>query len=136
MNKDKKEIEKIADILEVYGKTISQSDLESLVNLYAEDAVLLPQYGLASVGVPAIRKAYQVAFATFKLNVVFIVDEIRQVAPEWIFARSHSTGTVILNVNGQNGPVIANQELWIFQNVNRAWKIARYCFTTTNPPRV
>ena len=26
------------------------------------------------------------------------------------------------------------QELFVFQKVDGAWKIARYCFSTTNPP--
>jgi len=28
----------------------------------------------------------------------------------------------------------ANQELCVFQKVRGDWKIARYCFSTTNPP--
>jgi len=26
------------------------------------------------------------------------------------------------------------QELFVFQKIDGAWKIARYCFCTTNPP--
>jgi hypothetical protein len=32
-----------------------------------------------------------------------------------------------------DGPL--NQELFVFQKIDDAWKIARYCFSTTNPPR-
>ena len=38
------------------------------------------------------------------------------------------------NITGAEGAE-ANQELFLFQKIGGAWKIARYCFCTTNPPR-
>jgi len=43
-------------------------------------------------------------------------------------------------IHGAESPVCqsspeANQELFVFQKVDSDWKIARYCFSTTNPPR-
>lgn len=35
---------------------------------------------------------------------------------------------------GDRGPE-ANQELFVMQRVDGAWRIARYAFSTTNPPR-
>jgi hypothetical protein len=39
-----------------------------------------------------------------------------------------------VNATGESGPE-ANQELFIFQRSANQWKIARYGFSTTNPPR-
>jgi hypothetical protein len=36
---------------------------------------------------------------------------------------------------GRGGGPEANQELFVFQKIDGTWKIARYCFSTTNPPR-
>lgn len=117
-----------------YGKLLNQSDVENIIKLYASDGVLMEQYSSSSVGIAKIQKAYQATFKMFTLNVVYKTDEIKQIALDWIFARSRSTGTVKMNATGKNGPPIANQELWIFQKINGLWKIARYCFTTTKPP--
>ena len=53
-------------------------------------------------------------------------------APNWVRART--IGTVKVYATGGGGPE-ANQELFVFQKIDGEWKIARYCFSTTNPPR-
>jgi hypothetical protein len=55
-------------------------------------------------------------------------------APNWVFARTNSAGTVKVHATGGGGPE-ANQELFLFQKIDGDWKIARYCFSTTNPAR-
>ena len=54
--------------------------------------------------------------------------------PPRLVARTNSAGSVKVNVTGQTSRE-ANQELFLFQKVGNEWKIARYCFSTTNPPR-
>jgi ketosteroid isomerase-like protein len=66
------------------------------------------------------------------LDVNFEVAEIRQIAPDWAFARTNSAGKVEIKATGEGGPE-ANQELFVFQKIDGVWKIARYCFSTTNP---
>ena len=73
-------------------------------------------------------------FRAITLSVKFAVAEIKQMAVDWAFARTNSTGMVKVNATGQSSPE-ANQELFVFQKVGTDWKIARYCFSTTNPPR-
>jgi hypothetical protein len=73
-------------------------------------------------------------FSAITLNVKFEIAEIRQIAPDWVIARTNSAGTVKVKATGGDGPE-ANQELFVFQRIDDAWKIARYCFSTTNPPR-
>jgi len=73
-------------------------------------------------------------FRTITLTVKFAIAEIKQVGPDWAFARTSSAGTVKVNATGQSSPE-ANQELFVFQKVGGDWKIARYCFSSTNPPR-
>ncbi|VAV89858.1 hypothetical protein MNBD_ALPHA05-642, partial [hydrothermal vent metagenome] len=74
-------------------------------------------------------------FAAIDLNIEFQIDEIVQLSPQWAFARTRSEGLVTINATGDNSPE-ANQELFIFTKTDGgAWKIARYIFSTTNPPR-
>jgi|SRR5579859_7218768 uncharacterized protein (TIGR02246 family) len=130
MNADEKTI---ADVLREYEEALNQSDIDAVMKLYAPDGVFMPQGFPSSVGSAAVRKAYQNVFQAINLTVKFAVAEIKQVAADWAFARTNSTGMVKVNATGQSQPE-ANQELFIFQKVGNDWKIARYCFSTTNPP--
>jgi uncharacterized protein (TIGR02246 family) len=131
MNADEKAI---ATALSEYEKALNRSDTAAVMRLYAPDGVFMPQHFPSSVGSDAVRNAYDGVFRTITLTVKFAIVEIKQVSPDWAFARTNSAGTVKINATGQSGPE-ANQELFIFQKVANDWKIARYCFSTTNPPR-
>lgn len=124
----------VADVLTKYEAALNQSDTEAVMKLYANDGVFMPQNSPSCVGADAVRKAYETVFKTIKLTVKFNVAEVVEMAPDWVFARTNSAGTVKVHATGAGGPE-ANQELFVFQKVDGAWKIARYCFSSTNPPR-
>jgi uncharacterized protein (TIGR02246 family) len=124
----------VAAALSKYEEALNQSDTNAVMKLYAPDGVFMAQNFPSSVGADAVRKAYDVVFKTIKLTVKFNVAEVVEVAPNWAFARTNSAGTVKIHATGQTSAE-ANQELFVFQKIDGAWKIARYCFSTTNPPR-
>jgi uncharacterized protein (TIGR02246 family) len=124
----------VASVLKDYQTALNRSDAETALKLYAPDGVFMPQHSRASVGTAAVRQAYEAVFAAITLTVKFEIAEIRQIAPDWVLARTNSAGTTKNNATGAEGPE-ANQELFLFQKIDGAWKIARYCFCTTNPPR-
>jgi uncharacterized protein (TIGR02246 family) len=125
----------VASVLKRYEAALNGSDTEAILKLYASDGVFMPQHSPSSVGIAAVRQAYEAVFAAITLTVEFKIAEVRQIAPDWVLARTNSAGRTRNNATGQEGPE-ANQELFLFQKINDAWKIARYCFCTTNPPRV
>ena len=131
MNADERTV---AAVLAKYQDALNQSDTNAVMKLYASDGVFMPQHFPSSVGADAVRKAYDSVFTTITLSVNFNIAEIHQIAPEWAIARTNSAGTVKVKATGGGGPE-ANQELFVFQKVDGTWKIARYCFSTTNPPR-
>ena len=124
----------VAAVLAEYQDALNQSDTDAVMKLYASDGVFMPQHFPSSVGADAVRKAYLAVFEAITLRVEFEVAEVLQIAPDWAIARTNSAGTAKVNATGDGGPE-ANQELFVFQNINGAWKIARYCFATTNPPK-
>jgi uncharacterized protein (TIGR02246 family) len=130
MNTDEKAI---AAVLAKYQDALNQSSTEAVMRLYAPDGVFMPQNSQSSVGAEAVRKAYDAVFDAIKLSVKFDIAEIRQLAPDWAFARTNSAGRVKVNVTGETAAE-GNQELFVFQKIGGDWKIARYCFSTTNPP--
>lgn len=121
-------------VLRSYEQALNSADIERVMTLYTDDGVFMPQHSPPSVGRAAVRMAYEAVFQTIKLTVKFDIVEIRQIAPDWAFARTNSAGSVRINATGASGPE-ANQELFLFQRVGGEWKIARYSFSTTNPPR-
>ena len=124
----------VAAVLAKYQDALNQSDTNAVMKLYASDGVFMPQHFPSSVGADAVRKAYDSVFNAITLSVNFNIAEIHQIAPEWAIARTNSAGTVKVKATGGGGPE-ANQELFVFQKIDGTWKIARYCFSTTKPPR-
>lgn len=126
---------KIETVLATYEKALNASDADTVMTLYADDGVFMPQHSTPNVGKKAVRVAYENVFKAIKLDIDFTVDEIVQISPTWAFARTRSKGFVTINATGNKGPE-ANQELFVFQKQDDGdWKIARYIFSTTNPPR-
>ena len=131
MNADEKAV---ASVLAQYQNALNQSNTDAVMKLYSSDGVFMSQHFPSSVGADAVRKAYLAVFEAITLSVEFEVAEVVQVAPDWAFARTNSAGTVKVHATDTSSPE-ANQELFVFQKIGGAWKIARYCFSTTNPPR-
>jgi len=124
----------VATALADYEKALNASNTGAVMELYAPDGVFMPQHFPSSIGAEAVRKAYDGVFAAITLTVKFNIAEVKQVSPDWAFARTNSAGTVKVNATGESSPE-ANQELFVFQKTAGSWKIARYCFSTTNPPK-
>ena len=124
----------VAGVLQAYEAALNASDTAAVLRLYATDGVFMPQNSPSSIGLVAVRAAYDAVFAAITLRVEFSVQEVRQMGPDWAMARTNSAGTATVNATGVP-TAEANQELFVFQQIDGAWKIARYCFSTTNPPR-
>ena len=124
----------VAAVLAKYQDALNQSDTDAVMKLYTADGVFMPQNSPSSVGAEEVRRAYDAVFRTIKLNVKFNVAEVVEMAPNWVFARTNSAGTVKELATDAGGPE-ANQELFLFQKIDGVWKIARYCFSTTNSER-
>jgi ketosteroid isomerase-like protein len=76
---------------------------------------------------------YQNCFKLITLDVVFEIKEVVVVSDEYAFATTTSAGTQKDNASGE---VVneGNHELFVIQKVDGEWKLARYCFSTTNRP--
>jgi uncharacterized protein (TIGR02246 family) len=129
---DRKNIE---SVLARYEQALNASDVDAVMTLYADDGVFMAQHSPPNVGRVAIRRAYDSVFEAIDLDVRFTVDEVIQASPQWAFARTRSEGFVTINATGDRAPE-GNQELFVFEKQDSGeWKISRYIFSTTNPPR-
>ena len=98
MNTDEKAI---AAVLANYQDALNQSNTDAVMKLYASDGVFMPQNSPSSVGAQAVRKAYDAVFDAITLDVKFDIAEIRQLAPDWAFARTNSAGRVKVHATGE-----------------------------------
>ena len=103
--------------------------------LYAQDGVFMPPYSQSAVGWADVRQAYVAVFKAITLHVKFNIAELVVMSPDWAFVRTNSAGTNTINATGAKSAE-ANQELFIFsKGVDGTWKIERYSFSPTSPPR-
>ena len=122
--------------LQRYERALNASDIDSVMTLYAEDGVFMPQHSPPAVGRDAVRAAYQRVFEMIKLDIRFQIDEIRALSRDWAYARTRSAGTVKVLASDQPPGPEANQELFLLHRETTGhWRIARYIFSTTNPPK-
>lgn len=125
----------VAEVLAAYNVALNSSDTNAVMPLYADDGVFMPPYSPSAVGLAEVRKAYDAVFKAIKLTVKFNVAEIVEISPEWVFARTNSAGQT-LNHATRGVSAEGNQELFLFRKGHDGkFKIARYSFSPTNPPK-
>jgi len=124
----------VTEVLAAYNNALNSSDTNAVMPLYMEDGVFMPPYSPSAVGAVAVREAYDAVFAAIRLTVKFSVAEVVEMSPEWVFARTNSAGNTLNHATGKTSAE-GNQELFIFRkDRDGKFKIARYSFSTTNPP--
>jgi uncharacterized protein (TIGR02246 family) len=125
----------VTALLAKYNEALNASSTDTVMPLYAEDGVFMPPYSQSAVGSAAVRKAYDAVFKAITLNVKFTIAEIVELGPGWAFARTNSAGTTTDHTTGAKSAE-GNQELFVLKkDDDGSWKIARYSFSPTNPPR-
>ncbi|SDX36417.1 YybH family protein [Lysobacter enzymogenes] len=126
----------VAAQLDRYQNALNASDVDSIMKLYADDAVFMPQGHLPVEGHEAVRAAYRGIFDAIKLDVRFAIDEIRPLSKDWAYARTRSNGTVRPRGAAAPANAEANQELFLLQRGGDGqWRFARYIFSTTTPAK-
>ena len=127
---DKQQIERL---LTEYKNSLNTSDAALAQSLYAKDGVFMPTGAPSAIGSENILKSYEFIFSQIQLNIEFYIDEI-VVDGDFAFATTSSKGTTLIHANGQTVPE-ENRELFVFEKIDGAWKIARYMFNKTNPKK-
>ena len=126
-NQDRQDLQ---TLLDRYEKALNASDVDAVLELYADDGVFMPSSAPTAVGIESVRATYEHVFTTIKLNIAFTVKEI-VTDGSIAFARTGSKGTVTVLADGITAPE-ENRELFVFQKEDGVWKIARYMFNKTS----
>lgn len=119
------------NIIGAYERALNSNDIETILNLYGNDPVFMPQHAPALIGRDAVRAGYEQVFNTIKLDVKFEIHEVAE-RGDFAWARTSSAGrTRILAADIE--VTEGNNELFIFGRESGVWKIHRYLFATNQP---
>jgi uncharacterized protein (TIGR02246 family) len=127
-----KQCAEIVEVLKSYEQSLNASDVAGVVQLYTDDAVLLPPGAPTAVGIDAVRATYAGLFQALRLNLTFEIAEVNVVSPDWAFLRSSSTGVATVLANGTQAPS-SNHELFVLHKNHGRWRLARYSFSSVLP---
>ena len=122
----KTETTTIEQLFFTYRDALNASDVSKILQLYTQEGVFMPSNAPTSVGHEQVKSAYEFVFNTIQLNIEFFIDEI-VVNGDYAFARTTSKGTTLIHASGETVPE-ENRELFVLQQENGTWKIARYMF--------
>lgn len=122
---DKSQIE---DLLSSYIKALNASDVSKTLALYTSDGTLMPNGAPLAQSQANLNTTYQMLFKAFKLEVVYVSEEII-INGNYAFARTSSKGSSTILASGETIPV-KNKELFIFRKDNGQWKISHYMFNS------
>jgi ketosteroid isomerase-like protein len=123
----------IENLLNTYQERLSKNDIDGILDLYSANPAFIPESAPASVGRDSVRKAYEWVFSTLKLSGQFTFHDV-EVIGNTAWVRTTSTGHFRVLATGGDGDV-ANSELFILKLEGGAWRIHRYIFTSSVPPR-
>jgi uncharacterized protein (TIGR02246 family) len=122
----------IKGVLASYEQALNASDVEGVVQLYSDDAVVLAPGSPSAVGIDAVRAAYSGIFQAIDLDLTFEIAEVKVVSPSWAFVRSTSRGIVTSRADGAQTSS-SNQELFVLHKSQGRWNLARYSFSSVLP---
>lgn len=124
----------IREVMAAYNAALNGGKTSAVLPLYTDDGVFMPPYSPSTIGIDAVRKAYDAVFNELRFAVKFDIAELVVMASNWAYVRTNSAGTTDHHSTGKT-TAEANQELFIFKKGNDdRWRIARYSFSPTKPP--
>ena len=126
---EKQAKQEIEGVLMTYKEALNASDAEKATSLYTKDGIFMPLGAPSAIGIDKIRGAYEFVFSNIQLNIEFYIEEIT-VENKFAFAVTSSKGSTLIHATKETIPE-ENRELFIFENENGIWKIARYMFNKT-----
>lgn len=102
-------------------KADNSNDLNTVIGLYASDAILLPPGESAVRGKDAIRQRYEKMFATTRMSVEFVAEDERS-AGRVGYIRGRTIGTRRAN-DGRSTEDLTNKFVMVLTREGSDWRI-------------
>ena len=118
------DIAAVIRMLSAFSAANNARDLNAVMALYADDAVLLPPDEKAVSGRESIRPRFQSLFNQFNPELSISHDEI-MTDGDWAFARGKTTGKMTPRNGGADGTVDYKYLMILRRQPDGTWRIAR-----------
>ncbi len=122
-----KDTKQIAHIIQSYGKAMSDSNIEGLMTLFAEDAIFIPSGHATAIGKKAVKAAYESELSIIDLDITVEIDEIFYHG-DLAYARSRSLGQLTIRATGKKKSTQDYRAFFVLRKMNTEWKITRFLF--------
>jgi uncharacterized protein (TIGR02246 family) len=117
--------------VERYFEALNEHDLDAVVELFTEDAVVMASEAPTAAGREEVRGAYTHGFAVMEFGRVPEIDETITEG-DLAVVRCHTTGTFTLKATGMRIEAIC-RELFALKRAAGEWKIHSYMFNSPTP---
>ena len=123
----------VVETISAYFAALNASDPDALVEVFTDDAALMPNEAETTVGKPALRATYTDRFGVFEYRRQLHVDE-------WFadgdvaVVRCHTTGSFTTKADGTRVDA-TSRELFVLKRVEGRWRIRCYMFNPPTPAR-
>ena len=124
----------IRQTMAAYNAALNGGKTDAVLQLYTPDGIFMAPFSRSSIGIAAVRTAYDQVFQELAFNVKFDIQELVVMSPIYAYVRTNSAGTTRHTSTGTTTSE-ANQELFILRKgEDGMWRIARYSFSPTSAP--
>jgi uncharacterized protein (TIGR02246 family) len=120
----------IRAVVAAYAAALNGSDVQGIVDTFAEDAVLMDLDRPTTVGRERLRADYERGLHLGQVHRAFHVDQILG-SGDIATVRTHSTGT--LSMEGTDEIRSEARELFVLKRADDEWKIAQYVVQRLSP---
>lgn len=120
------DIEAIRGVIDAYAQSMRAADVEAIVELYTDDAVVLGPDMEVATGRTQLADVYRGALGAVAMDFTFSFDEVT-IRGDTAVARTRTDGTNTVRASGDEIPC-RYRELFVLYRLPGGWKIARYMF--------
>ena len=125
------DIEAIKNIGNLIVKAFNEGNLDDLMKLYTDNAIVMPPNQPAAIGKEAVRSYYQFVEEN-SYSIEYPSDEIK-VAGDFAFRRGTFKGTLTLEESGETVSINNKGMLLLQKQTDGSWKISHAVFNSNTP---
>jgi uncharacterized protein (TIGR02246 family) len=114
-----------------YFVALNHGDVGAVLQLYADNPVLLPFLQPTIVGTEAVRQNYEDTFKHVHFQMHTTVQELVRMSPDWTYVRTDSAGLFTPTKTGKSVTATFHEIFLLRKSVDGTWRIARYSFSPT-----
>jgi uncharacterized protein (TIGR02246 family) len=119
----------IRAVVEAYAAALNGSDVQGIVDTFADDAVLMDLDRPTTVGRERLRADYERGLDLGQVHREFHVDQILR-SGDIATVRTHSAGSLTMQGREMRSEA---RELFVLKRVDEEWKIAQYIVQGLSP---